>query len=106
MTDATVPRPGAGPVPAPQPAFFEEPTLDRLLAVTLELGAELWVQRERMRVVERLLGEKGVVTSAMIEQYQPDEAEIAESRAQRDAFVRRVFGAFARDGVPATPDAP
>ena len=37
------------PQPAPEPAFFDNPAIDNLIAVTLELGAELWVQRERMR---------------------------------------------------------
>ena len=105
MTDSASPPPaGTGPSPTPEPAFFDNATIDRLIAVTLELGAELWVQRERMRIVEKLLGEKGILTSALIEQYRPDEAEIAASRAERDAFVTRVYGAFARDTVPATPD--
>ena len=95
----------APPVPAPEPAFFDNPAIDNLIAVTLELGAELWVQRERMRVIEALLAEKGVVTAELIEKYQPSEAEAARSRAEREAFVSRVYGAFARPTVKATPDA-
>ena len=106
-TPASSPTPAPAPAPAPaaQPAFFDHPTLDHLIAVTLELGAELWVQRERMRIIERLLGERGVVTSDMIEQYRPGETEIAAARAEREAFVGRIYGAFARDTVPATPGA-
>ena len=95
----------APPVPAPEPAFFDNPAIDNLIAVTLELGAELWVQRERMRVVESLLAQKGMVTPELIEPYQPSEAEAAKSRAEREAFVARVYGAFARSTVKATPDA-
>lgn len=91
------------PVPAPQPAFFDNPVIDNLIAVTLELGAELWVQRERMRIVERLLAEKGVVTPELIEQYTPSPEESERSRVERDAFVQRVFGIFGREMVPATP---
>jgi hypothetical protein len=93
------------PVPAPEPAFFDNPAIDHLIAVTLELGAELWVQRERMRIVERLLAEKGVVTAAMIEEYRASDAEQAAIRSERDSFVSRIYGAFARDTVPATPAA-
>jgi hypothetical protein len=93
----------APPAPAPEPAFFDNPAIDHLIAVTLELGAELWVQRERMRVIEKLLGEKGVVTAALIEQYRPSDEELAASRGERDAFVSRIYGAFARDTVAATP---
>jgi hypothetical protein len=93
------------PQPAPEPAFFDNPAIDNLIAVTLELGAELWVQRERMRVVEALLAEKGVVTQELIEQYMPSAEMQARSKSERDAFVQRVFGAFARETVKATPDA-
>jgi hypothetical protein len=95
--------PQGAPAPAPEPAFFDNPAIDNLIAVTLELGAELWVQRERMRIVEKLLAEKGVVTPELIEQYQPGAEELARSRAERDAFVNRIFGAFARQTVKATP---
>lgn len=95
----------APPTPAPEPAFFDNPAIDNLIAVTLELGAELWVQRERMRVVETLLAQKGVVTPELIEQYLPSDEEAARARAERDAFVSRVYGVFARPTVKATPDA-
>jgi len=92
------------PVPAPQPAFFDNPVIDNLIAVTLELGAELWVQRERMRIMERLLAEKGVVTPELIDEYTPSPEEVERSRAERDAFVQRVFGIFGREMVRATPE--
>jgi hypothetical protein len=92
------------PQPAPQPAFFDNPVIDNLIAVTLELGAELWVQRERMRIVERLLAEKGLVTAELIEAYTPSAEEAERSKAERDAFVQRVFGVFGREMVKATPD--
>lgn len=91
------------PTPAPEPAFFDNPAIDNLIAVTLELGAELWVQRERMRIVEKLLAEKGIVTPELIEQYQPSSEEAERARAERDAFVNRIYGAFARQTVKATP---
>jgi hypothetical protein len=72
MSASTPERPAAPQVPpqaAPEPAFFDNPAIDNLIAVTLELGAELWVQRERMRVIEKLLADKGVVTAELIEQY-------------------------------------
>lgn len=90
--------------PAPEPAFFDNPAIDNLIAVTMELGAELWVQRERMRIIERILAEKGVVTAELIEQYTPSVEETAAVRAERDAFVQRLFGAFARETVKATPE--
>jgi hypothetical protein len=104
---ATPPEGTAGatapPPRAPEPAFFDNPAVDNLIAVTLELGAELWLQRERTRVLERLLAERGLVAQALIDGYQPSDEEAARARAERDAFVNRIFGALVRQTVPATP---
>jgi len=94
------------PTPAPEPAFFDNPAIDNLIAVTMELGAELWVQRERMRVIERLLAERGVVTAETIEQYVMPADEATRVQTERDAFVKRLYAAFARETIPATPDGP
>lgn len=100
MTNA---HPPSAPVPAPEPAFFDNPAIDNLIAVTLELGAEVWVLRERLRLMEQLLTTHGKVTTEMIEQHLPSAEEQARNKAERDAFVNRVYAAFARETVKATP---
>ena len=99
----STPNPAPGPVPAPEPAFFDNPAIDNLIAVVLELGAELWVLRERQRITEQLLTTHGKVTTEMIEQHMPSPEEQARSKAERDEFVNRVYAAFARETVKATP---
>ena len=81
----------------PEPTFLENPVLDNLVDVTLALGAELWVQRERMRIVEALLAQHGRVTPELIEAYQEPPEQQALLRQQRDEFVARIFGAYSRD---------
>jgi len=100
MTDPTLPQ------PSPQPAFFDNPAIDNLIAVTLELGAELWIVKERLRVIERLLAEQGVVTALAIEQHTSAPEETARVQLEREAFVNRLYAALARDSVPATPPLP
>ncbi len=95
--------PATAPVPAPEPAFFDNPAIDNLIAVTLELGGEVWVLRERLRIMEQLLSTHGKVTTDMIEQYMPSADEMARNKAARDEFVNRVYAAFARETVKATP---
>jgi hypothetical protein len=76
--------------PEPIGAFVPEGLDDRLLQVSMELAAELWVTRRRLAALEAQLVEAGVVTS-------PDRMPARldpEERAQRDAFVHRVFGSF------------
>ena len=43
------------------------------------------------------------MTAELIEQYTPSAEESAAVRAERYAFVQRLFGAFARETVKATP---
>ena len=93
----------SAPVPAPQPAFFENAAVDNLIEIVLELGSELWVQRERSRIVQQLLAERGVVTADAIQQCIASEAEVGRSAAERQAFIDRLYGAFARPRVNATP---
>ncbi|MBL8629872.1 MAG: hypothetical protein JNM81_09605 [Rhodospirillaceae bacterium] len=78
------------------PTYFENPMIDALVSVTMELGAAQWVQHERLRVIEKLLAEKGVVTAAMIETYAPSETERQAAKKARDEFIGRIYGAFAK----------
>lgn len=95
----------AAPVPAPEPAFFDNPAIDNLIAVTLELGAELWLQKERTRVIEHLLAQRGVVTRELIDAHVDSDEEAARITLERAQFVNRVFGLFARQTVRGTPAA-
>ena len=74
-----------------EPQFLPHPLLDRLLDITMALGAELWSERERRITLERLLEARGIVSAADIEQYQPTEDERATGRKARDEFVGRIF---------------
>ena len=43
-----------------RPYFFDDPAVDKLLAMTMALAGELAVTRERLDTVERILAEKGL----------------------------------------------
>lgn len=74
-----------------RPAFFDDPSLDQMMTFLLELTTEVAVLRERLDTVERLLDERGSVTRAAIEAYQPS-AEVEQERvAWRDAYLKRVL---------------
>jgi hypothetical protein len=76
----------------PLGAFVPEGVNDRLLQVSMELAAELWVIRRRLAAIEAQLVETGTVTSP---DRLPAELDLA-ARAERDAFVQRIFGCFTR----------
>lgn len=72
MTDA--------PSLGPEQQFFADPALDRMMGVVMAMAQELYVTRDRLRGLETLLGEKGVVSTAALDRA-PTEAE---ARARQD----------------------
>jgi hypothetical protein len=77
--------------------FFADPALDRLVAVTLSLAAELQVLRDRQRALEGVLRARGLDLAAEIEAWEPDPAEQAGIDAERDVFVRQVLEPLAAE---------
>jgi len=73
------------------------PILDNMMTALISLGAEVWSNRRRVKVLERVLEDKGV-TAQMIESYMPNEDDAAAWQKERDAFIRRTFGSLSRTG--------
>jgi hypothetical protein len=75
--------------------FFSDPAIDRLVAVTLSLAAEVQVLRDRQRALEGVLRRHGLADEAEIEAWRPEGDEAAGLEAERDLFVRNVLGPLA-----------
>jgi hypothetical protein len=69
--------------------------IDNLVEAVVALGAEVWSNRRRQKVVEALLEEKGV-TEEMIEAYMPSEEKQMAWKEDRDAFVQRTMSVLAK----------
>ncbi len=82
----------AKPSSAPSPTYFENKIIDSLMTITLELGSALWVTKDRLRVMEALLAEHGIVTAEKINQYQSPPEAAAEALAERTLFIERIYG--------------
>lgn len=89
-------KPIMDPGDGKNPVYFENPMIDALVSVTMELGAAQWVQHERLPIMEKLLSEKGLVTTEMIEKYAPTDEERAATKKARDEFIGRLYGAFSK----------
>ena len=79
--------------------YFDQVVIDNILDALLELSAELWAQKDRVYVLERVLAAQGVDIGEAIEAHRPDDEEIAERRALRTRFVERIFSSFARHAM-------
>lgn len=106
VASAAAARPQAAPPPMPampagggpiheidiKPNYFPNPAMDNLFTIVLELGAALWVVKDRVRVMEELMTEHGHVTTEMIELYRPTPEKQKEVLEERNAFIDRIYG--------------
>lgn len=75
-----------------RPYFFEDPAVERILNITMAIGMELAVVRERMDSLERILEEKGLLTREEIESYVPSNKKIADERQQwHSEYISRIL---------------
>ncbi|MCL6647362.1 MAG: hypothetical protein K6U89_03375 [Chloroflexi bacterium] len=84
----------------PRPQYFESPELDRFMAVVINLANELWVTKDRLFILERLLAQRGGVTPQEIDQYQPNEQERKELEEARKAYIARVLSGLTIEPRP------
>jgi hypothetical protein len=81
-------------------AFLQDPVVDALVQVVIELGSETWITRRRMLVLERILAAQGLVAPAQIETFTPSPEDEALWRQERDRMLRSVYAALARRPGP------
>jgi len=74
-----------------RPYFFEDPAVDKLLAMLLALVGEVSVMRDRQDTLERLIVESGTISLDEIEQYQPSDTVLAARDERRDQFLTQIL---------------
>lgn len=68
--------------------------IDKLGQALLTLTKELWVVKDRLRVLEAALTEAGAIAPDATETYQPDEALTELLGQERAELIRNVLGAL------------
>lgn len=74
-----------------RPAFFDDPQIDKLLAIIMALAGEVSVLRERLDTIERLIEVKGLLSRQEIEAYTADEASATEREQWRAEYLERIL---------------
>lgn len=82
---------GGVPSAGDHPHYFNDPILDCLTNMVLELAAEVWVNRERMLVFEQLLGEQDLISVDAVEDFTPSEEQQGSLREERDRFIAGIM---------------
>lgn len=73
-----------------RPYFFEDPAVDKLLAMLMALAGEVSVMRDRLDTIERLAQERGLFTPQDIEAYKPPDEVLAARTARREEFLNEI----------------
>ncbi|MCB2106125.1 MAG: hypothetical protein KDE14_00435 [Rhodobacteraceae bacterium] len=73
------------------PHYFKDPMIDHLLEIVLQLGAELWIVKDRQMIVEHLLATEGKVTPEMIERFRPPQDLAQKLAEERRTLSRRLY---------------
>lgn len=74
-----------------RPYFFDDPAVERVLAITMAVAGELAVLHERVDTIERLLESKGTISRADIEAFAPNEAAAEERQKWHAEYIARVL---------------
>jgi hypothetical protein len=80
------------------PHYFKDPMIDHLLEIVLQLGAEMWILRDRQMVTEHLLATEGKVTPEMIEMFKPSPEFREKMKEERRTYTRRLYQSL-YDGI-------
>jgi len=76
---------------------FEDPAMDILLGIVVSLANEVYVLRDRLRIIEKMLEAKETISRVDVEAYKPTPEEEEEIRKDNDAFIARLFRVFEGD---------
>ena len=77
-------------------SFLGNPVLDNMMTTMVAVCSEVWSNRRRTRILERLLAEKGI-TEEMIEGYIPSKEDEVAWQAERDRFISMAFEPMIRE---------
>jgi hypothetical protein len=76
------------------PHFFDDPNIDRLITMMMELASEISVMRDRLDTHERLAAQHGVYSEDDVESYRPTDDEAKAREEWRSKFLDRILKAL------------
>jgi hypothetical protein len=74
-----------------RPDFYPGAGTDQAMSMIMVLAQEFAVMRDRMDTIERIADAKGIVLTAEIEAFVPDQAILESRELWRQGFFERLF---------------
>ena len=76
-----------------QDRFFDAPYVDELLRMNTELLAELWIVKDRLLILERVVCEKLEIDRSEIDRFVPTGPFAEELDRERETMMKKVMHA-------------
>jgi len=73
------------------PIYFENEIIDHLISITLELGAELWVVKDRLAHLEEILSEENKLSLRSLETGKPSALLQEKLDEERKQIIKRIY---------------
>lgn len=74
------------------PTYFDNDVIDHLLGIVLDMGAELWVVKDRLAFLEETLEKSGIDVVETLDKGRPSDALQVQLKEQRVQMIQRVYG--------------
>ncbi|MDG2229202.1 MAG: hypothetical protein P8L74_03685 [Gammaproteobacteria bacterium] len=74
------------------PTYFENELIDHLIDITLELGAELWVVKDRLAHLEEILSNENKQSLNSLDTAKPSEELQKRLDNERIQLIKRIYG--------------
>ena len=91
MTDNNIKKSAKSTSKATNANFFDEPYIDALMRINTELLTELWVVKDRLYVLEKILIEKSFLNNTELDNHVPKEDFLKFLDDERDKLIKRVI---------------
>ena len=82
-----------------RPKLYDNQGLDHIMAMTTALIQEVAVLRDRLDLVERVAGSKGLVLNDEIERFTLDQSALEERELWRTKYMARIFAIFEQEAA-------
>lgn len=80
-------------------SFFEHPSIDKIMKVTMALAGELYVTRDRLRALELELERLGSLRRETLDKFSVTPEEENEIKKARDDFIATILRPIIADTI-------
>jgi hypothetical protein len=78
-----------------RPVYLDNPLLDRMMSVILDLATQLYVVQDRLALLETTLEEKRLLSRQQMDDWQPSPDQQQDIRRRRDEFITSILHSLA-----------